>query len=98
MGKSQKTIPSPVSANSQSFSRRDLLKTVAGLGAVALSSCTQVPKQSGDARGSTKGEGSNAQRSHSADAQSSLLAQRAEDYLQQILEVARGPEGLIISI
>lgn len=33
---------------------------------------------------------------HGTDAPTAVLAERAEDYLQQILEVARGPGGLII--
>jgi len=66
------------------LSRRDLLKTVAGLGAVAaFSGCTQLDKKPQRARHSSK--------------TSKLLAERAEDYLAQIFEVARGPGRLIIS-
>jgi len=84
---------------SHGLSRRDLIKSVAGLGAAAaLSSCTQLPKESGGGmRPSTKRAGSKEQMPLSPEAQSRLLAERAEDYLQQILEVARGPGSLLIS-
>jgi len=75
-----------------SLSRRDLLKSVAGLGAVAaFSGCTHVDETPGSSKQTEKpamtGKGG----------ASKLLAERADDYLRQIFEVARGPGGLIIS-
>src|SRR5689334_12026034 len=75
-----------------SLSRRDLLKGVAGLGvAAAFSGCEHVDEQASSSHQTGKpaltGKG----------AASKLLAERADDYLRQIFEVARGPGGLIIS-
>src|ERR1043166_3472747 len=68
-----------------SLSRRDLLKGVAGLGvAAAFSGCKHVDEQSGSNKQSErpavtgKGEASK------------VFAERADDYLRQIFEVARG--------
>jgi len=80
-------------------SRRELLKSVAGLGAVAaLSGCAHLEKDS-DPKNTTslKRAVSKQQIPASPEAQSRMLAERAEDFLKQIFEVARGPGGLIIS-
>jgi len=80
-------------------SRRDLLKSVAGLGAVAaLSGCAQLNKDSeSKSTISLKRTASKRQIPVSPEAQSRMLEERAEDFLKQIFEVARGPGGLIIS-
>jgi len=99
MKSSKKTVQSLTPLIKDGLSRRDLLKGLAGLGAAAaLSSCTPIPKASGGATNpSTKHTASKSQVPVGAATQSRLLAERAEDYLQQIFEVARGPGGLIIA-
>src|SRR5207253_378155 len=98
--KSSKEIARCVTSRTDSgLSRRDLLKGVAGFGAIAaLSNGTQITKASdGVTNSSTKRTTSKVHVPASAAAQSKVLAERAEDYLGQIFEVARGPGGLIIS-
>jgi len=91
----QATTPSSKSG----ISRRDMLKGVAGLGATAaLSSCTQPTQEHVITNSATTRPGTSAtQIPPRPAAQAKLLHQRADDYLQQIFEVARGPGGLIIS-
>src|ERR1041385_2170802 len=98
--KSSKTaIQTSTLACNSGLSRREMLKGVAGLGAAAaLSRCAPINKKSGGATKASKKRATSDKHSPlSAAAQSQALAERAEDYLQQIFEVARGPGGLIIS-
>src|SRR5438445_6249475 len=91
-----RSVTSPADSG---LTRRDLLKSMAGFGAIAaLSNGTQITKASdGVTNSSTKRTTSKVHVPASAAAQSKVLAERAEDYLGQIFEVARGPRGLIIS-
>src|SRR5438445_4397343 len=91
-----RSVTSPADSG---LTRRDLLKSMAGFGAIAaLSNGTQITKASdGVTNSSTKRTTSKVHVPASAAAQSKVLAERAEDYLGQIFEVARGPGGLIIS-
>ena len=85
-------------ASNSGLSRRDWFKGVVSASAVAaLSGPAQVTNPSGATpKISTEPHIPEGQ-SRTTDAQSKFLAERAVDYLQQVLEVARGPGGLIIS-
>jgi len=81
-----------------SLSRRDLLKSVAGLGALAaFSGCKYIDESSNSNTQSSKQSPSAQRSASSGKGTSQVLADRADDYLRQIFEVARGPGGLIIS-
>jgi hypothetical protein len=81
-----------------SLSRRDLLKSVASLGALAaFSGCKHTDESSNPNTQTSKPAQSTATPAVSGKGASKLLAERADDYLRQIFEVARGPGGLIIS-
>src|SRR5262249_45247812 len=74
-------------------------KSVAGMGTVATLSGYARLADSSRSSGNGSADAGTAASPGSAgqNAESKLLAARADDYLKQIFEVARGPGGLIIS-